>query len=145
MKLFLPFGRNRKNKDGFIFTFDLTLAIIIVFIVIIIGLFFVSRASSSSVSEHQMLRIGSDLITILDEEFAFDFLDHDYIEVAMQELLPANYQMLIRIEGDFPEGNGLIEVGGSIPEKRLTLSGQKVVLNKDDLYLKITYFVWLRE
>ncbi|MBU0456953.1 MAG: hypothetical protein ABH824_02610 [Nanoarchaeota archaeon] len=145
-------GKNRiyknridKNKKGFIFTLDLIVGMVVIFSVIFVSLFFVSRGSEIGISEHHLLRVGSDIISIMDEEKVFDSLDHLTIEDKMRELLPANSEMLIRVEGNFSTANGTIEVGDDLPQQRFTISGKRVALTDDDIYLKITYFVWARK
>jgi len=138
-------GESKLGKKGFVFTLDVMVGMIVVFMVILISLFFVSRGSEAGLSEQYLLRVGSDILTVMDEQEVFDSLDHLTIEDEMNELLPGNYGMLIRLQGDFDAGNGTIEVGGEMPEQRLIVSGQRVALINDDTYLKITYFVWARE
>ncbi|MDP3919008.1 MAG: hypothetical protein Q8Q35_03860 [Nanoarchaeota archaeon] len=133
------------DKKGFVLTLDVILGMIIVFTVISISLFFVSRGSEVSLTEYQPIMIGSDIITLMDEEKSFDSLNHDYIETRMESSLPSNYDMLIRIEGDIESGNGTIEVGGNLPENRLIISGRRVALTDSGTYLKITYFAWTRQ
>lgn len=133
------------NKKGFVFTLDITIAMLVVFIVILTSLFFVSRGSEISISEHHLHCIGSDIITIMDKREVFDSLDHSTIENELAEVLPVNYEMLIRIEGDFSIGNGTIEIGNDLPSQRILISGKKVALTNQDIYLKLTYFIWTRE
>ncbi|MBI4153116.1 hypothetical protein HY497_01215 [Candidatus Woesearchaeota archaeon] len=132
-------------KKGFALTLDLILGMVIVFSVVFVSLFFVSRGGEITIAEHQLARIGSDIVTVMDEQKVFDALDHAAIETRMEELLPANADMLIRIEGDFGIGNGTIEVGGDIPQERLIISVERAALTDDTIFLKITAFVWARE
>ncbi len=133
------------KKAGFVLTLDLILGLALLFTVVFISLFFISRGSDVTLSEHQPLLIGSDIITIMDEENVFDTLDHSTIEDRMQELLPGNYEMLISVQGNFTPGNGTIEVGNEVPDNRLIISGRRVALTDNDIYLKITYTVWVRK
>jgi len=93
-----------------------------------------------TLSEYQLLVIGSDIVTLMDAEKAFDSLDYYLIRDRMQKLVPTNYEMLIRLEGNF----STVEVGGDIPQKRFMLAGRKVGLTDNDVFLKITYFIWMR-
>ena len=132
------------NKNGFILTLDVILGMTIVFLVLMVSLFFITQGSDVSISEHQLLKIGSDIVTVMDNEKTFDSLDHETIETRMDELLPANYEMLLKIEGDFAVGNGTIELGGNLPENRFRIVGKRIALTDDNVYLKLTYFVWGR-
>jgi hypothetical protein len=132
------------NKKGFILTVDLMLGTAIVFIVLVITAFFINQGSAITLSDHQLVRIGSDVITILDENEVLDTLDENKIKTEIEKILPGNYGMLTRIQGNFSQGNGTIEIGGEIPANRLLISGRKVAVTNNDTYLKLTYFVWTR-
>ena len=95
-------------------------------------------------SDYQSLQIGSDIILVMDNAKAFDSLDYGRIEIEMEKLLPVNYNMLIRVEGDFSEGNGLIEVGGELPPQGTVMTGERAAITDDETLLKITYFIWVR-
>ena len=95
-------------------------------------------------SDYQSLQIGSDIVSIMDSTKVFDSLDYSKIEIEMEKLLPVNYDMLIRVEGDFSEGAGLIEVGGELPQRGSVMTGERVAITEDDTLLKITYFVWVK-
>ncbi len=137
-------GKKNLGKKGFIFTLDLIVGMSILFTVVMITLFFVARGSEVTLAEHQFLRLGSDIVAVMDEQKMFDSLDHEAIERKMEELLPGQYEMLIRLQGNFTAGNGTIEVGGEIPAERLLISGRRAALTDDDTYLKVTYFMWGR-
>ena len=132
------------GKQGFIFTLDVALGMIVVFAIVIITLFFVSRGSEVSLGEYQLQLVGGDIVRVMDEHGTFDSLSHDPIQDEMSILLPESYDMLLRVEGSFPEGNGTIEVGGELPANRFIISGQRAALTSNGTYLLITYFVWGR-
>ena len=133
------------TKKGFILSFDLILGMTIVFIILFISVFFVSQGSAITISEHQLLRVGSDLVTIMDGKKTFDSFDYETIETEIEKVLPGNYEMLVRLQGNFSSGNGTVEVGGDIPQNRLTVTGRKAAVTDDNIYFKITYFIWIRE
>lgn len=134
-----------REKKGFILTLDLIVGMAIFFTAVLISLFLVSRGSEVSIAEHHLLRVGSDVVAIMDEQKVFDSLDPSIIRDKMRELLPGNYEMLVGVQGNFDEGNGTIEVGNEIPQQRLMISGRRAALTNDNVYLKITYFIWTRE
>ena len=138
---YLKFG----NKKGFILTLDLVLGLIILFTIFSITLFFMSRGSESSFGEHQLHRVGSDVVMLIDKQQNLDNLNFDTIETELEELLPGNVDALLRIEGNFSQGNGTIEIGGSIPNEKLVVSGRRAALTQNQTYLLITYFIWARQ
>ena len=132
------------NKHGFIFTLDAVVGMTVLFMVVMLSLFFISKGSEVTLTEQQVLRVGSDVVTILDNQKVLDTLDYGIITTKMEEVLPPNYGMLLRIQGNFAQGNGTIEVGGEIPNQRFVLSGRRVALTEDNTYLQLTYWVWTR-
>lgn len=135
----------KMNTKAFILTLDIILGMAIVFTVIFITLFFVSRGAETTIAQHQLARIGSDIVAIMDRQKVFDSLDYETIETELEALTPENAGMLIRIEGDFSTGNGTIEAGGEIPAENIIISGKRVALTEEDIFLKITYFMWPRQ
>jgi len=133
------------TKKGFIFSLDLIVGIIIISIVLIFTSFLLFRGSEFDLSQYSLVLIGSDLVKVMDNQEIFDTLNHDYIEEKMQEILPGNYQILLRVEGNFSANNGLIEVGPELPDNRAIFTGRKVALTNESVYLKITYFIWGKE
>jgi membrane protein implicated in regulation of membrane protease activity len=135
---------SRFGNKGFVLTLDLILAMVVVFTVLAVILFFVGRGSEVTLSEHQLTLIGSDIITLLDQKKSFDSFDSTEISIALTEIIPAQYEMLVRLQGDFTEGNGTIEVGGEIPSQRLITAGQRLAMSDTNTLFTITYFIWPR-
>lgn len=134
-----------RSKKGFIFTLDIILGMIIVFIIILSTLFFISRSVESSLEKYQLLILGSDIVNVLDQQKKFDSLDDTVIETEMEELLPPNYEMLIRLEGNFSIGNGTLEIGGNLPSEENLLFGRNILITENNTFLEVTYVLWLRE
>ena len=132
------------GKKGFILTLDIAFGAVIALLAISVSLFFVTRGSATTLGEHQLARVGSDVMNVLDGQKVFDTLDHDYIETRMQQIMPIQADMLIRIEGNFTQGNGTIEVGGTLPYDKSVISGIRVAMKDDYTYMKLTAFVWRR-
>ena len=131
------------NKKGFILTFDLLIGLILVFIVILFSVFFMARSSQFSLSEHNNILVGADVVRVLDQQKVFDSFDHSSIEQNMLNYLPGNLDMLIRMEGNFSTANGTIEVGADLSSE--ASSGQQVGITDDGVYFKVTYFIWEKE
>ena len=132
------------NKKGIALLFDVLIGTGVLAGVIVLAIFLMSRGSVNDASQYQLARIGADILSILDQQHSFDELDHTLIEQKIQDVLPAHLDMLVRIEGDFDEGGGTIEVGGELPSRKALIPVHRVVLTSDDIYLKITAYVWLR-
>lgn len=128
-----------KTKKGFIFILDLVLAVIVFFVSLFAILFFFNAGGEITLSEHHLLLIGSDVVTVMDEEKIFDTLDYSTIKNRLIELVPPNYDMLVKVEG-----SSTVEAGGSLPNKRTIVSGRRAALTDSNEYLKITYYVWVR-
>ncbi|HLC19963.1 MAG TPA: hypothetical protein VJK72_03515 [Candidatus Nanoarchaeia archaeon] len=131
------------NNKGLALILDVALGTVVIMAGVALSVFFISE-SSSHVADYQLARIGADILGMLDAQQGFDNLDHATIEQEIAELLPAHLDMLVRIEGDFEEGDGIIEVGGNLPSAASIIPVRRVALTSDDTYLKITAYVWLR-
>jgi len=128
----------KMNKKGIIFTLDLLLAIMIIFIVLTASIFFISRGSAINLPDHQLQLIGSDIITIMDHQETFDSFNPTTIEESLEQLVPKNYQMAVRVQ----QGSNTIEANFPLPEDSSIISGMRVALSENDTYMKITYYVW---
>ncbi len=133
------------SKKGFVFSLDVALGMMVFFIVIGTSMYFMTRASESPLPSYQMLALGSDIVHILDEKETFDLFDPNAIETEMEKLLPTQYGMLIRVEGNITFGNGTLEAGLDVPPRVSILAGQRVALTNQERYMKITYFMWSRQ
>ena len=131
------------NNKGLALILDVALGTVVIMAGVALSVFFISE-SGSHVADYQLARIGADILGMLDAQQGFDNLDHAAIEQKIAELLPAHLDMLVRIEGDFEEGDGIIEVGGNLPSTASIIPVRRVALTSDDVYLKITAYVWLR-
>jgi len=78
---------------------------------------------------------------VLDREQVLNTLDASKIKIEMEKVLPPNYGMMLRIQGNFSAGNGTIETGTEIPVNIPIYSGRRVAGN----YLKVTYFMWVKQ
>lgn len=133
------------GRKGFIFTLDIVLGSIVLFILLGTSLFLVSRASEVSLSEQQILETGSDITALLDREQVLTSLDAAKIKLEMEKVLPPNYGMLLRIQGNFSSGNGVLEAGQEIPAATSVYSGRRVALTPEGQYLKVTYLMWVKQ
>ena len=124
---------------------DLMLSLLVLFFILIVVVFFVTKASSTSIAEHQLARVGSDIVSLMDEQGMFaDLTNPDTVSANLATVLPRNYAMFLHLEGDFSVGNGLLEFGEPVPAKRAITTGRRAALtNSTDLVI-ITYSIWTR-
>ena len=133
------------HKKGFIFTMDVLLGVMMAFLVVGAGIYFTTRGSEPALPKYQMFATGSDIVSVLDEMNVFDSLNPSVIEVEMEKLLPAQYEMLIRLEDNVTLGNEILEAGNEVPFGVSILSGQRVVWTIRSRYVKLTYFIWVKQ
>lgn len=125
---------------------DLMLSLLVIFFILIVVIFFVTKASSDSIAEHQLARVGSDIVTLMDEQGMFrDLSNPDIVAANLDTVLPRNYVMFLHMEGDFSVGNGLLEFGEETPAKRALTAGRRAAVTNNTHLVVITYYIWTRE
>src|SRR3989344_1911872 len=94
------------KRKGIIFALDAALAVSVVIIILINSSYYFSTSSKESLSQLQPVRIGSDIIAVLDYQgnfdyaFANDLESHEDIPVSslnVSDYLPKNYAMRFTI------------------------------------------------
>ena len=128
-------------RKGAVFTLDLLFGIIVFFLVVGSTLLYISRYSDPGMTDHNMMQVGSDIVSVLDMQGSFEGLDLARIESQMYSMLPSHYDMLLHISGTFTEHNGSIQVGGQLPFDEDVIAGERVAVTSTD-YLHLRYFVW---
>jgi hypothetical protein len=124
---------------------DLMLSLMVIFFILIAVVFFVTKASSSSIAEHQVARVGADIVALMDERMMFqDLTNPDILDANLDSVVPRNYAMFMHLEGDFSTGNGLLEFGESLPAKRAITTGRRAALTNNTHLVIITYYIWTR-
>ena len=95
-----------KKKKGVVFSLDAAIAVTVIIIILINSAYYFSTSSKESLSQLQPLRIGSDVLAILDytgnldEIIATDSIGSQFIDITklnMSYYLPANYEMKLSI------------------------------------------------
>lgn len=125
---------------------DLMLSLIVIFFILVAVVFFVTKASSTSIAEHQMARVGSDIVTVMDEQGMFrDLSNPDLVAANIDTTVPRNYAMFLHLEGDFSVGNGLLEFGEEMPAKRAITTGRRAAVTNNTHLVIVTYYIWTRE
>ncbi len=142
MKMKKQLWNLKSRNKGFILSFDVVIAVFIVFLILTVATFYATRASEDSLSKLQMVRVGSDILAILDYEGTLATLSSANIEIGLNELLPVNYNMRIEIKGR-TFGPMIVETDSETPEDRFIGSGKRV-FNKNAQYYIARYWIWLK-
>lgn len=128
----------KKTRKAQIFSMDAVIGAFLVGIIILA--FFVNIGKHGETEDIQTSKIGYDMLTILDYEGLLANLDETEIQNKINETLPNQYEMRIRLEGNF----NAIEVGSPILQ-RFVASGKRVFVNASNNKHGIaTFWVWLK-
>jgi hypothetical protein len=116
---------NKLTKKGVVFSLDAAIAVTVIIIILINSAYYFSTSSKESLSQLQPVRIGSDILAILDytgeletaimtDPIGSTKLQQDLID-DVEKYLPANYEMKLSIN-DLQESiaNKSINKGDSI-------------------------------
>jgi hypothetical protein len=129
-----------KDKKAFIFTMDVAVALIVVFSLLFTASFFVVRKAEDPFVNLQTLKIGSDIIKIIDYTSLLDNPDGTEITNFIENNLPAQYGM--QIIGS-SEGSCYFEAGSDpLPSGRI--SSGKEFYSVGNEYCSMRYKVWLK-
>lgn len=135
------------NKKGMILSLDAAVAIVLVFIFIAMSVYYAGKANDEPLSRLQMLRAGSDVMFLLDKENAFATLSQDDIAKRVSAILPAAYEMRLRINGTFPGNVFTVETSREDPAGKFIVSGERLVVisnSTGSYYGKARYWMWLK-
>jgi len=127
-----------KNK-GIIFSLDIALATTVVMILLVASTYQVAKSDEKSLTRLQISRIGNDVTAYLDHQNVLDTLDLTAIESNLTSILTINYDMRIRLEGNFQT----LETTKPIPEDRFVASGERILIINDAPAV-VRYWIWLR-
>ena len=130
---------NYKNKKAFIFTMDVAVALIVVFALLATASFFVVRKSQDPLPNLQLLRAGSDLIILMENNGLLDNPDPLTISLYLNENLPPRYGMQLEGYG----GAGCTFTAGDTPPDKETIVSGKEYFEKNGDYCALRYKVWL--
>lgn len=142
MKMKKQLWNSNSGNKGFILSFDVVIAVFIVLLILTAATFYATRASEDSLSKLQMVRVGSDILAILDYEGTLATLSSPNIETGLNELLPASYHMRVEIKGR-TFGPVIVETASEMPSDRFIGSGKRL-FNKNAEYYTARYWIWLK-
>ena len=129
----------RKEKKGQIFSIDAAIGAFLVGLIVIVAIINITKqAEPESI---QTEKIGYDIVAILHYEGKLASVDASSIESRMNEILPQQYGMRLRLEG---ENFDAFEVGSPIIQ-RFVASGKRVFINaSSDINGIATFWIWLK-
>lgn len=133
----------RFGNRAFIFSLDIVIAIAVVMSLLMASTFYVSKAGGESVAKLQTIRIGADVLAILDYNGTLNTLDLPKMEVELNNMLPINYHMRIRSSCK-GQGPLVVETTDDYPTDRFVGSGKRVFVTNSSQYCIATYSIWLK-
>ena len=117
--------------------------IIIVAIILVFSTFYVTKAGDESVSKLHTVRVGSDILALLDNNGAFDSLSAESIAIELNSVLPINYHIRIRVQCDGEEPI-IVETTDIFPNDRFIGTGKRVFITNADEYCVAGFSIWLK-
>ncbi|MBI4448045.1 hypothetical protein HY643_03625 [Candidatus Woesearchaeota archaeon] len=133
------------GNKGFVLSMDAAVAISIVIVVLVISSFYLSR-SEDSLPKVQMMKTGSDIIAVLDNEGFLQSSNATDIKGEINDLLPPAYNMRVSINGTFLSQALIIETGTE-PVGATFIGGGKrffVITSPSPGYGIIKFWIWLK-
>ncbi|MBI2673406.1 hypothetical protein HYX19_04040 [Candidatus Woesearchaeota archaeon] len=121
---------------------DAAIAVVIVSIIVIIATTYITKSNNDYTSRMQLVKLGNDMVAVLDYGGALNTLNSDVISSKMNNILPIGYNMKIRIETN---SSRIVETIGIIPEDRYVFAGRRlfVITNSTDTsYAKARFWIW---
>ena len=140
MKLLKKFTQCRK---AFLFSIDALMAVTVLFLLLIASVYYITKGSEDPLTQPHTIRIGSDILALLDHQGALASLSAENISVELNTLLPVNHEMAVSIEcsNKYPLA---VETSESVPQNRFIGAGRRVFLAKDLTPCIAGYQIWLK-
>lgn len=132
------------KKKGFVFTLDIAIGVLVVILLMTAAHRHMVNAESNRVSNIQMISVGSDIVAMLDYNEVLQTLNEKNIESEMNDLMPQNYDMLLKIVVD--DGT-ILYIGDSVPGEQFVGSGKRFFAingGSSTKYAYVVYWVWTR-
>ncbi|MBW2989815.1 hypothetical protein KY358_05870 [Candidatus Woesearchaeota archaeon] len=134
---------SRFGNKAFIFSLDALIAVIVAVSLLSASSSYISRSRSEPVSELQAIRIGSDVLALMDYSGALDNLDFERMDLELNRLLPINYHM--RIEAECMEGGPVTaETTDTFPKDRFIGAGSRIFITNASNYCIADFSIWLK-
>lgn len=132
------------KKKGFVFSLDVAIGVLVVVLLMSAAHRHMTNAEANRISNIQMISVGSDIAAMLDYNEALQTLKESTIESEMNDLMPQNYDMLLKIVVD--DGT-ILYIGDSIPGEQFVSTGKRFFTingGSSTKYAYVVYWVWTR-
>lgn len=127
-----------EEKKGQLFSIDVVIGAFLVGIIILAVI--VNIGKKADPADIQTEKTGYDIVTLLDYEGQLASLNSSSIENRMNETLPSQYGMRLRLTGNF----AAIEIGSPIIQ-RFVAAGKRSFVNASDNKNGVaTFWIWLK-
>lgn len=134
------------GRKGFVFSLDMAIAVLITILMMTAAGRNMANAEKNSISNSQMAAVGSDIVAMLDYKGILQTMDEKAIESGMNDIMPQNYDMLLKITAD--DGT-TVYAGDSVPAIQFVGSGKRFFTIKDETsierYAYVSYWIWAKE
>ena len=134
------------TRKGQLLTIDSVIAITLVAIILITATNYVTLSKKDVLPELNSVRIGYDLLTLLDNTNSFEGTDMSELLNNLDRLVPATYEMKIRLT--LKDENPEETVSQDVPIDRFIGTGERVFVIKDGEELKFgiaRFFIWSKD
>ncbi|MAG08759.1 hypothetical protein CMO89_04745 [Candidatus Woesearchaeota archaeon] len=131
------------GNKAFIFSLDMIMAIIIVMSILIVSTFYITKASDETVSKLQTIRIGSDVLAVLDYKGVLDTLSVEDIEVELNRILPINHHIRIKVSCNARDPI-IVETTDIFPKERFIGTGKRVFVTNTGRSCIADFTIWLK-
>ncbi|PIN86409.1 hypothetical protein COV19_04985 [Candidatus Woesearchaeota archaeon CG10_big_fil_rev_8_21_14_0_10_44_13] len=132
-------------KKGFVFSLDIAIAVLVTLLIMAAAHRNIVNAEKNSLPNAQMAAVGSDIAALLDHKGVLQTLDEEKIESGMNDLMPQNYDMLLKVAVD--DGT-VLYAGDSVPAEQFVSSGKRFFTIKDQASIEhygyASYWIWAR-
>ncbi|MBI2140374.1 hypothetical protein HYU14_05600 [Candidatus Woesearchaeota archaeon] len=139
----MSFSKARGLKKAFLFSIDALVAVIILFLLLTAAVYYAAKGSEDPLSQLHTIRIGSDILALLDHQGALGSLSVENISIELNSLLPVNHEMAVSIECGNKDPLA-VETSESVPQNRFIGAGKRVFLAKDFAPCIAGYQIWLK-
>jgi hypothetical protein len=95
----------RRNRLGFVYTLDATLAIFLLVFVLMSTMFMLEQSESDSLSQVQLSRAGKDALAIMDKQGVLQSFNGTLINESIALLMPTGTKMRLRIDTYYYDNN----------------------------------------
>jgi len=125
------------GNRGFVFSLDITIAVVIVILILLSANQYLNKGDDDSLARLQMVKIGGDIMAILDYQDILDGLNSGVIQSEKNNLLPVNYQMRIKIDC------GNVDTLEEIPIKTNVGGGKRSFVVNGNNFCTGRFWIWL--